>query len=195
MQNRRESRGRERRTDCLGQCVGRQRVGTGSGVGVSAGAGSESSRYLSGRLTRRRSPKRRPGRCAARSARCRRHSRSTYRRPPRPDRRRRCMGRRSQTSSRPPRPRTARSCGRGHEAPQDVVSVPSLSPIRYSAVPTCPAANPPNACDSAVRCGTAVSGRAPRPPPTCRPVSRDVGSSTLPEALPRRHRGETAAKE
>ncbi len=29
---------------------------------------------------------------------------------------------------------------------------------RYSAVPTRPAARPPNACDSAVRCGTAVIG-------------------------------------
>ncbi len=28
----------------------------------------------------------------------------------------------------------------------------------YFAVPTRPAARPPNACDSAVRCGTAVSG-------------------------------------
>ena len=28
----------------------------------------------------------------------------------------------------------------------------------YFAVPTSPAARPPNACDSAVRCGTAVSG-------------------------------------
>jgi hypothetical protein len=38
------------------------------------------------------------------------------------------------------------------------VSPPSSSQRKYLAVPTSPAARPPNACDSAVRCGTAVSG-------------------------------------
>ncbi len=32
------------------------------------------------------------------------------------------------------------------------------TPRKYSAVPTSAAARPPNACESAVRCGTAVSG-------------------------------------
>ena len=38
-----------------------------------------------------------------------------------------------------------------------VVSSPCSSQMMYFAVPTRPAARPPNACDSAVRCGTAVS--------------------------------------
>ena len=38
------------------------------------------------------------------------------------------------------------------------VSSPSCSQSMYFAVPTSPAARPPNACDSAVRCGTAVNG-------------------------------------
>ena len=38
------------------------------------------------------------------------------------------------------------------------VSSPSCSHSMYFAVPTRPAARPPNACDRAVRCGTAVSG-------------------------------------
>ena len=41
---------------------------------------------------------------------------------------------------------------------RNVVSSPSCSQSEYLAVPTRPAARPPNACDSAVRCGTAVSG-------------------------------------
>ena len=36
-----------------------------------------------------------------------------------------------------------------------ISSVPAQR--KYLAVPTSPAARPPNACDSAVRCGTAVS--------------------------------------
>ena len=43
-------------------------------------------------------------------------------------------------------------------AMRNVVSSPSCSQRKYFAVPTRPAARPPNACDSAVRCGTAVSG-------------------------------------
>ena len=38
-----------------------------------------------------------------------------------------------------------------------VVSSPSWSHSEYFAVPTRPAARPPNACDSAVRWGTAVN--------------------------------------
>ena len=41
---------------------------------------------------------------------------------------------------------------------RNVVSSPSCSHRKYFAVPTSPAARPPKACDSAVRCGTAVSG-------------------------------------
>ncbi len=39
-----------------------------------------------------------------------------------------------------------------------VVSWSCSAHRKYFAVPTRPAARPPNACDSAVRCGTAVSG-------------------------------------
>ena len=41
---------------------------------------------------------------------------------------------------------------------RNVVSSPCSSQMMYFAVPTRPAARPPKACDSAVRCGTAVSG-------------------------------------
>ena len=40
---------------------------------------------------------------------------------------------------------------------RNVVSSPDSSHRLYFAVPTSPAARPPNACESAVRCGTAVS--------------------------------------
>ena len=39
------------------------------------------------------------------------------------------------------------------------------------AVPTRPAARPPNACDSAVRCGTAVSGTRESGTPTATPAT------------------------
>ena len=48
---------------------------------------------------------------------------------------------------------------------------PSPSPRKYSAVPTSPAARPPNACDSAVRCGTAVSGTRESGTPTMNPAT------------------------
>ncbi len=41
----------------------------------------------------------------------------------------------------------------------------------YFAVPTRPAARPPNACDSAVRCGTAVSGTHDSGTPTAIPTT------------------------
>src|SRR5205814_7266411 len=44
----------------------------------------------------------------------------------------------------------------------------SVKPRKYSAVPTSPAASPPNACERAVRCGTAVKGTRDRGTPTTR---------------------------
>jgi len=44
-------------------------------------------------------------------------------------------------------------------------------PKKYSAVPTRPAARPPNACDSAVRCGTAVRGTRDSGTPTMNPTA------------------------
>src|SRR2546422_5285980 len=41
----------------------------------------------------------------------------------------------------------------------------------YSAVPTSPAASPPNACERAVRCGTAVKGTRDRGTPTTNPAA------------------------
>ena len=42
------------------------------------------------------------------------------------------------------------------------------------AVPTSPAARPPNACDSAVRCGTAVSGTRESGTPTANPATTAI---------------------
>ncbi len=47
----------------------------------------------------------------------------------------------------------------------------SVSPRKYSAVPTRPAASPPNACERAVRCGTAVKGTRDRGTPTANPAA------------------------
>ena len=47
----------------------------------------------------------------------------------------------------------------------------SVRPTTYSAVPTSPAASPPNACESAVRCGTAVSGTRESGTPTMNPAT------------------------
>ncbi len=41
----------------------------------------------------------------------------------------------------------------------------------YFAVPTRPAARPPNACESAVRCGTAVSGTHDNGTPSAMPTT------------------------
>ncbi len=46
----------------------------------------------------------------------------------------------------------------------------SVKPRKYSAVPTSPAASPPNACERAVRCGTAVRGTRDRGTPTTNPA-------------------------
>ncbi len=48
-------------------------------------------------------------------------------------------------------------------------AAPSPSHRKYFAVPTSPAASPPNACESAVRCGTAVSGTRDSGTPTRKP--------------------------
>ncbi len=53
---------------------------------------------------------------------------------------------------------------------RNVVSSPCWNQIMYLAVPTRPAARPPNACDSAVRCGTAVSGTQDRGTPMTTPT-------------------------
>ena len=57
---------------------------------------------------------------------------------------------------------------------RNVVSSPCSSQMMYFAVPTRPAARPPNACDSAVRCGTAVSATrdSGMPGAACRPPAR-----------------------
>ena len=47
----------------------------------------------------------------------------------------------------------------------------SPNPRKYSAVPTSPAASPPNACERAVRCGTAVSGTCDSGTPTMNPAT------------------------
>src|SRR6266566_1881004 len=47
----------------------------------------------------------------------------------------------------------------------------SVKPRKYSAVPTSPAASPPNACERAVRCGTAVKGTRDRGTPTTNPAA------------------------
>ncbi len=52
------------------------------------------------------------------------------------------------------------------------VSPPSSSHSMYLAVPTRPAARPPKACDSAVRCGTAVSGTHDSGTPIIVPITR-----------------------
>ncbi len=46
----------------------------------------------------------------------------------------------------------------------------SPNQMKYSAVPTTPAASPPNACDKAVRCGTAVRGTRESGMPTANPA-------------------------
>ena len=48
---------------------------------------------------------------------------------------------------------------------------PARSHRENSAAPTSPAASPPNACDSAVRCGTAVSGTRDSGTPTTNPAA------------------------
>src|SRR6266496_6035733 len=47
----------------------------------------------------------------------------------------------------------------------------SVRPRKYSAVPTSPAASPPNACDRAVRWGTAVRGTSESGTPTMKPAT------------------------
>ena len=54
------------------------------------------------------------------------------------------------------------------------VSSPSPSQIEYFAVPTSPAARPPNACEIAVRCGTAVSGTRESGTPTSVPATTAI---------------------
>ena len=44
--------------------------------------------------------------------------------------------------------------------------------MKYLAVPTSPAASPPNECDSAVRCGTAVSGTQESGTPMTVPITK-----------------------
>jgi hypothetical protein len=51
------------------------------------------------------------------------------------------------------------------------VSAPSCSHSEYLAVPTSAAARPPKACESAVRCGTAVSGTFDSGTPTIVPTT------------------------
>ena len=53
---------------------------------------------------------------------------------------------------------------------RNAVSSPWPSQIENSAVPTRPAARPPNACEIAVRCGTAVSGTRESGTPTSVPA-------------------------
>ncbi len=54
------------------------------------------------------------------------------------------------------------------------VSSPCWNQIMYLAVPTSPAARPPKACDSAVRCGTAVSGTHDSGTPITMPTSAAI---------------------
>ena len=52
----------------------------------------------------------------------------------------------------------------------NVLRCPPVPCMKNSAVPTRPAASPPNACESAVRCGTAVSGTCASGTPTTKPA-------------------------
>ena len=57
---------------------------------------------------------------------------------------------------------------------RNFVSSPCWNQIMYFAVPTSPAARPPNACDNAVRCGTAVSGTHESGTPMTTPTSAAI---------------------